>query len=566
MQRSPYFTGGLPGPARSREPAGVALILLLTGLFLAGKPPPGEARPMPQRNIHAAAASGAGPSSPRPNVLLFISDDQTWVTFSRALMPRVFAHLVDRGVLFERSYVNTSLCCPSRAEILTGLYEHHTGVDQNNMKLTRPNIVEGLSDLGYRTLLAGKYLQAEDCEPTPEYDTWVCSNFQPYEDPLLNVNGEWIQFQGYTTDILADFTVDFIATTPPNQPFFAMYSPKSPHLPGNDDRCDDLPVEPFRPPSFDEDTEASGKPQHMRRPPLTSEEIADIDKDHERMTQAVQCLDPAVGTILDSLGRRERNTLVLYLSDNGYLYGEHRATGKQWPYEESVRVPFVVRYPPLISGAAAFVSQALVQNVDIAPTIAELAGIEWHADGRSIIPLLSGEAGSIREGALLEHCQADHFPCAGKLPSFDGLATGRYKYVEYSTEEAELYDLASDPFELANVAGNPDWVETEAELAALLATVRAAPPTDTTIVTGPRGVQEDGGPFAFSYFSQSRFATYDCRLRTGGVPGPWFGCDGESTTIGPLDPEKYVFEVKGTDEFGLLDRSPAKRSFTVPTT
>ena len=122
-----------------------------------------------------AAGSAAAKAAPdaRPNILLLISDDQAWSVFNRDLMPTVYGQLVDKGVLMRRAYVNTSLCCPSRAQILTGLYEHNTGVDANEIPLTRPTLPQALHDRGYRTMLAGKYLNSWPCEPRPEFDRWV---------------------------------------------------------------------------------------------------------------------------------------------------------------------------------------------------------------------------------------------------------------------------------------------------------------------------------------------------------------------------------------------------------
>ena len=134
------------------------------------------------------------------------------------------------------------------------------------------------------------------------------------------------------------------------------------------------------------------------------------------MSHAVRSLDDGVGHILDSLGDRARDTIVIYLSDNGFLFGEHRRFGKTDAYEESVRVPMIVRYPALLEPDNAFTSRALVSNIDIAPSLAELAGFPWNADGRSFVPLLDGSARSIRSALLIEHCQGVSKgtpPCSG---------------------------------------------------------------------------------------------------------------------------------------------------------
>ncbi len=498
----------------------------------------------------------------QPNILLIVTDDQSTTTFNRPLMPTLFGELVDKGVLFDRAYVNTSLCCPSRANILTGLFQHHTGVDANGKALDRPTFVEALHDLGYRTMLGGKYLNSWPCDPRPEFDRWVCEAQQGYEDPVLNVDGVDTPFSGYTSDILAGEVSTFITGTPAGQPFFALFGPKNPHLPANDDRCSDLPVDPYRPPSFDEDTENSGKPMHVRRPPLTPEEVQKITTHHLRMTQAVACLDPAIGTVLSSLGEREGSTFVVYVSDNGYLYGEHRLDGKVYPYEESVRVPFVVRYPRLVPATDAFASSALVQNVDIAATIAELAGFPWGADGQSFLPLMTKESTATRDGALIQHCVVQPLPCTN-LPTFNGIVTQDYKYLEHATGERELYDLAADQWELWNRAGDPAFEETEATLASELAQLTAPPAPETTIVSGPHGTLPPNPIVTFRYFSQSRFATYECRLDRDGVDGVWERCDGQSVTLGPLEGGSYVFYVRGIDENETTDPSPSARLFSV---
>jgi hypothetical protein len=156
---------------------------------------------------NASSANGDDPPA-RPNILLLVADDQSWNTFNRALMPNVYASLVDRGMLFDRAYVDAALCCPSRSQLMTGLDEQHTGVDSNGMPLLRPTIVQALHDLGYRTGLAGKYLNSEPCDPQPGFDDWHCTGSPPsnyaYTDPLVDDNGTWVQHQGYTTDILAE--------------------------------------------------------------------------------------------------------------------------------------------------------------------------------------------------------------------------------------------------------------------------------------------------------------------------------------------------------------------------
>ncbi len=527
----------------------------------------------------AGTPARADPPPDRPNILLLISDDQAWSTFDPALMPSVYGELVDRGMLFDRAYVASSLCCPSRSEILTGLYEHHTGVDTNPLPLTRPTIVEALHDVGYRTMLAGKYLNGAPCDPRPEFDRWICSSRAPstYDllNPWMNVDGIWQRLVGIAPQLQAKFVSSFIRSTPEGRPFFAMYAPTTPHLPANDPRYAGLAATPPRGASYDEETRTDGKPLYARRFPLTETQTSLIDDEYRAMARSVRGLDDDVATILSSLGDRERDTLVIYVSDNGYLYGQHRRSAKKAPYEESVRVPFIVRYPRSM-GDAPSASDALVQNVDIAPTLADVVGIPWEADGRSLVPLLIGQASTVRKGALIERCLGDlgaDSPCYGfspsgatpDVPGFAGIVTETYKYVEYATGERELYDLSTDPSELANLAEDPGYRNVRARLAGQLADLLRSPPIETTIVTGPEG-PVDARTVEFTYFSPDRFPTYRCRLTRDGVPGTWHACNGESEVEGSLADGDYVFEVAGVGERGALDPTPASRSFSIHST
>ena len=391
---------------------------------------------------------------------------------------------------------------------------------------------------------------------------------------MINEDGAWTRYPGYQTDILADQLVEFIHGTPDNTPFFAMYSPTTPHLPSDDPRYDSESITPPRGPSFDEDTLDGRAPLYARRTPLTEKEIAAADVRFTKMSHGVRSLDDAVATILHELGDRSRDTLIVYLSDNGFLFGEHRRFGKTDAYEESVRVPMVVRYPALLPTEAAHTSHALVSNVDIAPTIADLAGLTWGADGRSFVPLLDGSAQSIRSALLIEHCRGVNrgsVPCSGlsfyahqtRAGGYWGVVTPDAKYVKYDTGDRQLFDLQADPGELRNLIGSTGLVASmQQKLATLL-----RPNLQTTIVTGPRAPGVGTSQLAaFTYFSPSRFSTYRCRLIRGEVPDPWHACDGGADAIGGLADGDYTFQVVGIDEFGHADPTPASRTFSVGST
>jgi N-acetylglucosamine-6-sulfatase len=517
----------------------------------------------------------------RPNILVLVSDDQPLSMFTRRLMPSLFENVVDRGMRFDRFYVNSPVCCPSRSEIMTGLNEQHTGVDDNGAALLRPTIVEALDDLGYRTVLSGKYVNSHPCsQPRPEFDAWLCQGQGPFgyelTDPTLHLNGRSIDYTGYTTEIQADYLVDQIRLSEPGQPFFAMYTPPSPHLPAHDDRYASMPVPWTVPPNFDEDTQTRRKPFYMRRGPLTSGELARATARHATMARAVRGLDDSIGSILDAIADEEQETLVFFLSDNGFLLGEHRRWAKMVPYEESVHMPFAVWFPPMIPEDAALRSEALTSNIDIAPTIADVVDIPWGADGRSLVPLFRQRLRPIHDAVLINWCMGIH-TCAGNkpstaflepqlsIPSYFGVVTRRYKYVEYRTGEEELYDLRNDPYEMENHAGRPAWADVQAEMANVLASLTSLPRPETTIVSGPAGA-ETASTFTVRYFTQSRFGTYECRLDRNGSVGVWSECDGQQTRIGPLSDGDYTFSVRGTDERGRTDATPATIMFSLDAT
>ena len=526
----------------------------------------------------ASGSEQADATSPgRPNILLIVSDDQAWSTFSRDLMPSVYSELVDQGVLFKRAYVNTSLCCPSRAQIVSGLYEHDTGVDQNEVMLSRPTFPMALHEDGYRTMLAGKYMNSWPCDPRAEFDRWACVATPEISslslvDPIVNIDGVWQKKTGYEPDVLQGLASDFIESTPDDQPFFVMYTPTTPHLPADDPRYADMPVSPPRGPAFDVNTMTSATPLYSRRPPLTKDEIAVSDEHYDSMAHATRSFDDSVNALLASLGDRADDTLVIYLSDNGFLYGEHRRTGKNDPWEESVNVPMVVRYPAALPESRAFTSDALVQNVDLASTILDAVGIPWGGDGVSFLPVVERKKRTVRTAALIEHCHgvsrgiAD---CSGysfngartMTPGFQGVITERYKYVEFDDGSRQLIDLKKDPHELRDLSSQRGRLSLRRQLASRLHSL-LQPRLQTTIVTGPKGAAASRVA-EFSFFSPSRFATYRCRLLHGDHAVPWRACPGGFAAFNDLADGSYRFEVAGISEAGRIDATPASRRFTL---
>ncbi|HEU4368904.1 MAG TPA: sulfatase-like hydrolase/transferase [Methylomirabilota bacterium] len=442
----------------------------------------------------------------RPNFLIILSDDQRHDTLD--YMPRTKARIFGEGVTFSRAYITTSLCCPSRASILTGMYAHKHGVRSNSIPLQKETFIERLKRSGYYTGQVGKYLNSWDGTARPEFDVWAAgpSGIAHYFDPRVNLNGTWTGLRGYLTHIQRDHALEFLQRAgQQDKPFVLLFSPNAPHFgyerpggpprgpmdkafflrppepaPGDEKLHEALPA--HRPPSFNR-ADVATRPRWFRSlPPLTPDLIGEIDAFRVRQLQSLNALDHAVENLLASLAARGKldDTVVLYLSDNGHFWGEHGIPwGKNAPYEESSRVPFGVRYPRLASKPR--VETRLVANIDIAPTIYELAGIPIPADvdGRSLVPLLDARrvqapsAPAWRDELLLEGWVGSAAAAAGWAP-YAAIHTGRYVYVETEGDRSELYDLATDPHQLVNQVANPAYASFVIDLKARLRRLRPA--------------------------------------------------------------------------------------------
>ena len=407
-----------------------------------------------------------------PSILLIVTDDQRWDTLWA--MPEVQRSLVAPGVNFEESFTTSSLCCPSRASILTGQYPHTTGVYRQALPhggfkgfRDTTTIATELHDAGYRTGFFGKYLDSYQHDALtgyvpPGWDRWVAFVHSQFFDYGLTVDGTVNRREhepdDYSTDVLAAHTEGFIRGT--EGPLFALFAPAAPHAPATPapvDRSgfDDLPE--WRPPSFDEE-DRSDKPNYVRAlHPVgvgRTEGLEILRRDQYRSLQSV---DRAVGRLLAALedtGRLD-DALVIFTSDNGLLWGEHRWLKKEVPYEEAIRVPLIVRADAIVGETRT--DDHLVANIDLAPTIAAAAGVELpNADGRSLVPLLEGRAETWRGALLIEHMRGTN-----PIPTYCAVRTSRYLFASYETGERELYDLEADPFQLRNLTGIEPGVEAQ---------------------------------------------------------------------------------------------------------
>jgi arylsulfatase A-like enzyme len=432
---------------------------------------------LPMKRAGAPHPEDRTPATPSPpSIVLILTDDQRWDTFWA--MPNVQAELVNSGVTFDEAFVVNSLCCPSRVSILTGQYSHSTQVYGNNGQHGGFHAFHGdastvatwLHDAGYRTGLVGKYLNEYVGPYTPPgWDHWFAFTGIPtgaaYYNYTIDDDGTYVSYGGdpddYSTDVLASEADSFIRGTDPGQPLFLYFSVKAPHIPSTP-----APrhahafsgLVPYRPPNYNE-ADVSDKPAWVRDLPLLSaKRQSAIDADRKNAYRTLLAVDDAVATIVDALNQTGRlsTTLIVFASDNGWAVGEHRWNNKKAAYEESIRIPLVIRYDPLVRSPRT--DDHLVTNIDLAPTFAEAAGVPAPGvDGVSLLPILeTPDPGAWRRDFLIEHLKV----VAVDMPTYCAVRSEGFLYVGYTSREEELYDLTKDVYELQNVAADPSYVST----------------------------------------------------------------------------------------------------------
>ncbi len=385
----------------------------------------------------------SGPTPPQPpsnsgrNIVVIMTDDQD--VDSLPVMRNLMSHPEGSWVRFENAFTNDSLCCPSRSTFLTGQYSHHHGVISNAAKHTsklddKNTLATWLDDAGYDTAIMGKYLN-KITSPKPGWDTWSVGKG--------------------SADFRTEQAVNYIEATTSSHPFFLFLSYASPHTPATPPtRYKNADV--FVPPHDVSYLEAdvSDKPLWIRKLPIPGSSVL-TKWETERLNSQRELLavDDGVQDVIDALKKRGvlDNTLVIYLSDHGFSWGDHRLFYKHCAYDECGHFPLLIRYPGQVGNR---VEDTFVSNVSLASTIAEWAGVapQRPQDAASLMPLLNGVSAGWNQTLLIEKRAGQ--PSLGK---FWGIRTPEWAYAEYDNGDTELYDMNADPFQLNNLAGNADY-------------------------------------------------------------------------------------------------------------
>jgi N-acetylglucosamine-6-sulfatase len=386
---------------------------------------------LPLAAIACLAAPAAGSAAPRPpDIVVILLDDLRWDEISYPFVSAPHTQRLAReGARLTNAFVTSPLCSPSRASLLTGQYAHKHGITDNTDRSPRSHELVTfprlLHDTGYETAFVGKWHMGVDDTPRPGFDHWVSVRGQGrYLDPDFNVDGKPVKRQGYFTDILNQYAVDFLRR-PHDKPFLLYVAHKAVHpdVTQNADGSVTGDADNFVPaarhrklyadaaiphrPSYGK--APAGKPALLRRmgdlPPLGPGTVTPDETIRDRL-RMFAAADEGIGEIFRALEARGTldDTVVVFTSDEGYFYGEHGlSVERRLSYEESARVPLLVRYPRLV--AAGRVVDPLVLGIDIAPTLLALAGAPVPASmhGRSLVPLLRGERVDWREDFLIEH-------------------------------------------------------------------------------------------------------------------------------------------------------------------
>lgn len=440
--------------------------------------------------LSCVAGSGAAPAiltaAPRrPNFLFIYTDDQRWDAIAAIgrqswLRTPNLDQLLRQGAWFRNAFVTTSLCSPSRSSFLTGCYPHRTGVITNSrtsrLRDDIPVVFSYLRKAGYSTGYVGKVHVPNFLDADRSLDFVASFPGQGnYFNNVFVVNGRKTPTEGYITDHINRFALEFLRQCDPGKPFALYVGHKAVHGPWEPDpKYRNLFDQEWMPLPKTWDDTYVGRPSYLKARRKSWHGIEGLLQKYNysewqrRVAACLLSVDDGVGQILAHLEKtgQLQDTLIVYASDNGYFAGEHGLQDKRAMYEDSIRIPLLVHYPRGVKPGSVF--DPMVLNIDLAPTLLDYAGIEIpaHVQGRSWRPILEGRQRAGREAWLYEYFWEKSFPWD---PTQYGVRTQRYKYIRYpelnnpdpdypmkgELPYDELYDLQSDPLEMRNLAHDP---------------------------------------------------------------------------------------------------------------
>lgn len=426
------------------------------------------------------AAAAAAPAGQRRNIIFILTDDHRYdaLGFLKA-QPWLRTPQLDRfaseGAHFQNAFVTTSLCSPSRASILTGVYAHRHRIVDNNTPIPSGTVFfpSHLQRAGYKTGFFGKWhMGAETDEPKEGFDQWVSfrgqGTYLPNPDGL-NINGRKTPQRGYITDELTEYALEWLRTLPKEQPYFLYLSHKAVHAefhPAKRHEGMYKDAQFVYPPTMAAEGEmARHRPMWVQNQRNSWHGVdyayhskLDIGEYYKRCAETLMAVDESTGRVFDELKKRGEldSTLVIYMGDNGFAFGEHGLIDKRTAYEESMRVPLLARCPELFSGGRA-VTQ-VVAGLDIMPTVLDAAGaaIPPGLDGMSWLPLVQEKPVAWRKELLYEYYWERNFP---QTPTIHAIRGERFKFIRYQGiwDIDELYDLQTDPQESRNLIFDPQY-------------------------------------------------------------------------------------------------------------
>ena len=431
--------------------------------------------------VHGTVAQRVAPNSTRYNIIFILLDDQRYDAMgflkgqSFLETPNMDA-IARTGAYLPNAYVTTALCSPSRASILTGQYAHRHRVVDNDSPLPKgltffPQL---LQRAGYETAFIGKWhMGGPTDDPQPGFNHWISfkaqGHYLPHEDGL-NVNGKKVPQKGYITDELNSYALEWLNSRSAQRPFMLYLSHKAVHaefIPADRHRGRYENAK-FTPPKTVDPANVQGAPAWVRNQrnswhgvDFAYHKELDISEYYKRYAETLLAVDEGIGQILEVLKKKglEKNTLVAVMGDNGFAFGEHGLIDKRTAYEESMRVPLVMQLPAVVKPGTRV--DQVVANIDIAPTLLDLASVETPAnmDGRSYLPILKGEKIPWRDSLLYEYYWEYAFP---HTPTTHALRDSQFKYINYYGlwDINELYDLRNDPLETRNLISDPKFRET----------------------------------------------------------------------------------------------------------